>query len=90
MKLLDNFEILVITSIEDLNFLDSIVIDNLLEEKPLNLCLSSLYSVYLPSDDILNRTKYLWFVRLNRRQILESNTQAAKYFLLSYGKLSLR
>ena len=67
-----------------------VVIDNLLEEKPLNLCLSSLYSVYLHIDDILNRTKYLWFVRLNRRQILESNTQAAKYFLLSYGKLSLR
>ena len=67
-----------------------VVIDNLLGENPLNLCLSSLYCVYLPSDDILNRTKYLWFVRLNRRQILESNTQAAKYFLLSYGKLSLR
>ena len=66
-----------------------ITIDNLLNEAPLKLCLSSLYCIYIYDEDILNRTKYQWFSRLNRRQILESNTQVAKYFLLSHGKLSL-
>jgi len=67
-----------------------IIIDDLLGDKSLNLCLESLYCIYLPSEEILNRTKYQWFARLNRRQLLESKTQAAKFFLLSYGKISLR
>ena len=67
-----------------------ILIDDLLGEQSLNLCLTSLYCIYLPSDDILTRLKYQWFSRLNRRQLLESNSQASKYFLLSYGKLSLQ
>ena len=63
-----------------------ILIDNLLENGPLNLCLCSLYCICLPDDEILNRTKYQWFARLNHRQVLESNTQISKFMLLSHGK----
>jgi len=46
----------------------------------------NMYGIYLPKEDIEKRTKYQWFGRLNREQILKSNTVVAKYFLISAGK----
>ena len=63
-----------------------ILIDNLLGESSLNLCMESLLCIYIPDKDILKRTKYQWFSRLNHVQILEGNTQLSKFFLLSHGK----
>ncbi len=63
-----------------------ILVDHLLEESSLNLCMCSLYCIILPDDDILNRTKYQWFARLSHRQVLEANTQASKFILISHGK----
>ena len=63
-----------------------ILVDHLLEESSLNLCMCSLYCIILPDDDILNRTKYQWFARLSPRQVLEANTQASKFMLISHGK----
>lgn len=63
-----------------------ILIDDLLIEKKINYCNCSLYCIYLPKDDILNRTKFQWFARLNHRQLLESNTQAGNYLILTLGK----
>ena len=63
-----------------------VLVDNLLEDGPLNLCMCSLYCICLPGDEILNRSKFSWFARLNHRQVLEGNTQASKYLMLSHGK----
>jgi len=63
-----------------------ILIDHLLEESPLDLCMCSLYCIILPSEDILNRTKYQWFARLNHKQVMEANTQASKFLIISHGK----
>ena len=39
--------------------------------------------VYIPSDELLKRTKYQWFARLSHKQVLESETNIGKYLLLS-------
>jgi hypothetical protein len=64
---------------------EPILIDNWLEESPVDLCMCSLYCIILPGDEILNRTKYQWFARLNHLQVLEANTQASKYLLIGHG-----
>jgi len=41
------------------------------------------YSLYIPHNELLKRHAYNWFVQLNTKQILESNTNIGKYLLLS-------
>ena len=62
-----------------------ILIENWLEEGPVDLCMCSLYCICLPDDEILHRTKYGWFARLSHRQVMEGNIQASKYLILSHG-----
>jgi hypothetical protein len=64
---------------------EPILIDNWLEESSVNLCMCSLYCIILPDDEILSRTKYQWFARLSHLQVLEANTQASKYLIISRG-----
>ena len=65
---------------------NKVLVDDLLIEQEIKYCLCSLYGIYLPKNEILARTKFNWFVRLSHKQVLESNTQAAKYLLISLGK----
>jgi hypothetical protein len=46
----------------------------------------SLCLIVLPGDEILSRSKYQWFIRLNENQVLEANTQISKHLLTSLGK----
>ena len=39
--------------------------------------------LYLPADDIINRTAYNWFARLSAKQVLESDTTIGKYLLIT-------
>tara|TARA_B110000444_G_scaffold260034_1_gene305639 strand:+ start:4114 stop:5103 length:990 start_codon:yes stop_codon:yes gene_type:complete len=41
------------------------------------------YGLYIPHKDLLKRTAYNWFVYLNTKQVLESNTNVGKYLLIS-------
>ena len=41
--------------------------------------------VYIPQDEILKRTAYQWFARMNVQQVLESNTMIGKFLLVSYS-----
>tara|TARA_X000000368_G_scaffold194831_1_gene153736 strand:+ start:408 stop:1379 length:972 start_codon:yes stop_codon:yes gene_type:complete len=63
-----------------------ILIDNWLENTNLDICLDSLLCVVLPDEEILSRTKYQWFARLNKKQVLKANTMASKYILISHNK----
>ena len=63
-----------------------VLIDQLLEESPLGLCMCSLYCIILPDEEILSRTKYQWFARLSPKQVLLGNTQASKFFIISRNK----
>ena len=46
---------------------------------------SEMVGLYLPNDEILLRTKYGWFSRMSKKQVMESNTIAGKYMLISHG-----
>jgi len=62
-----------------------LLLDNWLEESPIELCMCSLHCIVIPDDEILSRTKYQWFARLNKKQVLTANTQLSKYILISHG-----
>ena len=64
---------------------EPILIDDLMNAtyKPLEV---ELYGLYIPNDELLSRTKYNWFVKLNRHEIYNANTLASKYFVISHGR----
>ena len=62
-----------------------ILIDDLVGNSYLDIN-SDFHGLYIPSDELLKRTKLNWFVRLERSEILRSNTNIGKYLLLSLGK----
>ena len=41
------------------------------------------YGLYIPHKDLLKRTAYNWFIYLNIKEVLESNTNVGKYLLIS-------
>tara|TARA_Y100000741_G_scaffold203392_1_gene154635 strand:- start:105 stop:1094 length:990 start_codon:yes stop_codon:yes gene_type:complete len=41
------------------------------------------YGLYIPQKDLLKRTTYNWFIYLNTKEVLESNTNIGKYLLIS-------
>ncbi len=41
------------------------------------------YGLYIPHKELLKRTAYNWFLYLNTKEILESNTNVGKYLLIS-------
>jgi hypothetical protein len=64
---------------------DIIIIDDLLENSKIDFD-KAAFGIYLPTDEILKRQKYGWFVRSNKVQILSSNTNVGKFFTLSYNQ----
>ena len=45
-----------------------------------------IVDIDIPDKELNKRTKYQWFIRSNKQQILEANTQISKYLLISLGK----
>jgi|TARA_B110000967_G_C18781226_1_gene508345 hypothetical protein len=41
------------------------------------------YGLYIPRKDLQKRTAYNWFIYLNTKEVLESNTNVGKYLLIS-------
>ena len=44
-----------------------------------------LYGIYLPSKEILKRTRFQWFARLSQQQLRQCDVMAAKYLLIALG-----
>jgi len=63
-----------------------VLVDHLLNNSSLNLCMCSLMCIVLPDDEILKRHKYNWFARLSHRQVLAGDFQVSKFMILSLGK----
>lgn len=59
-----------------------ILIDDLLSNEYLDLY-SEAYGIYIPVDEILNRTNYQWFARMSQEQLLESRVIICKYMLIA-------
>jgi len=60
----------------------AISIDRLISNTFINLS-GDVLGLYLPADDIINRTAYNWFARLSAKQVLESDTTIGKYLLIA-------
>ena len=63
---------------------ETVLIDNLLERDYISFS-KSIYGIWIPSKNILNRTYYQWFARMSKQQVLEANTILSKYILLALG-----
>jgi hypothetical protein len=61
-----------------------IILDDLMCNNYLDLY-KGTYGILIPSNDMLNRLQYGWFVRSSTRQVLESDTIIGNYLLLSVG-----
>jgi len=59
-----------------------IVIDDLMEESYLDIG-KYVYGIYIPSNEMLKRTKYNWFAVMSEEEILNSRLALAKYFKIS-------
>ena len=60
-----------------------VIIDELLGNNDIDFH-PTMFGIYIPSDQILSRTKYQWFPRMSVNQILQSNLLIASYALASY------
>ena len=58
------------------------MVDQLLEQDYIRF-IPKIYGIWIPANEILERTHYQWFARLSRKQVLEGNTILSKYILLA-------
>ena len=58
-------------------------IEQLLSKSYINFDKNVLKAIYIPKEDILKRTKFMWFSRMSEKQIIESDLIISKYFVLS-------
>lgn len=63
---------------------NQIILDDLMSNHYLDLY-KGTYGILIPANELLNRLKFGWFVRMSPRQILESDTIIGNYLLLSIG-----
>ena len=66
-----------------------IIIDDLMSNNYLELY-KGTNGILIQSNELLNRNKFGWFVRMSQRQVLESNTIIGNYLLLSIGPENMR
>lgn len=57
-----------------------IILDQLMEQQPLDLIPNAI-GLYIPSNELLVRTKYQWFVALSEEDVLESDCALTKLML---------
>jgi hypothetical protein len=61
-----------------------IILDDLMSNHHLDLY-QHAYGILIPSNELLKRVYFGWFVRMSAKQVLESDTILGNYFLLSIG-----
>tara|TARA_B110000858_G_scaffold183250_2_gene223385 strand:- start:2344 stop:3387 length:1044 start_codon:yes stop_codon:yes gene_type:complete len=62
-----------------------ILIDDLMSSLPIKLS-DDCYCIVIPKDELLKRTKYNWFVRLNKNQIINSDNNISNFLMYSLQK----
>jgi hypothetical protein len=58
-----------------------VLVDDLMGTSYINIDLYNSYGIWVPSEDILNRTNYQWFARLSEEQVVLSNVILSKYLV---------
>lgn len=59
-----------------------VMLEDLFEEEPLDLSYE-IYGVFLPAEDILKRTKYMWLAYLSPEELYKNRSNVAKYLSLA-------
>ena len=59
-----------------------VLIDDLMSSLPIKLS-DDCYCIVIPKDELLKRTKYNWFVRLNKNQIIKADNNISNYLVYS-------
>lgn len=62
-----------------------IVLDHLMSSLPVQLS-KECFCIVIPKDELLNRTKHNWFVRLNKNQIIKSDNNISNHLIYSLQK----
>jgi hypothetical protein len=57
-----------------------VTLENLMSDTNMELSTES-FGLYIPSCELLKRRNFGWFARMSPEQVLQSNTQIAKYLL---------
>ena len=57
-----------------------VILENLMSDTNIELSKES-FGLYIPAAELIKRRHYGWFVRMSPAQVLQSNTQIAKYLL---------
>ena len=60
-----------------------VFIEDLINSRDIDFDIDA-YGIYIPWDEIINKTAFQWFARLSPRQVLDSNTVIGKH-LLAYS-----
>jgi hypothetical protein len=64
---------------------NEILIDHLMSSLPIKLN-NECYCIVVPKDELLKRTKYNWFVRLNKSQLTKTDNNISNYLIHSLQK----
>ena len=57
-----------------------VILDDLMSDTNMELSKES-FGLYIQADELIKRRHFGWFVRMSPAQVLQSNTQIAKYLL---------
>jgi len=66
-----------------------ILLENLMEEAPLNICPMRNFGILIPREEVLNRIKYQWFATMSSSELLTTNLIIVKYILNSMNSILL-
>lgn len=61
----------------------TVTLDRLMSNEFIEFDNSKLHSIIIPSDELLTRTQYQWFVRLSQKQLRTCENNISKYLLIS-------
>tara|TARA_B100000674_G_C37920040_1_gene952826 strand:- start:848 stop:1810 length:963 start_codon:yes stop_codon:yes gene_type:complete len=64
---------------------NEVLIDDLLSNKFLKIS-NEMICLVIPEDQLMKRSKYQWFLRSSKNQIMESDLFISKIFMISLGK----
>ena len=62
--------------------MEPVDISELFRSNEIDFC-GEMYGIYIPYKELLIKSKYQWFLRLNVQEVLTSNTIIAKYMLMN-------
>ena len=62
-----------------------VLIEDLLSSSPIKFS-NNCYCIVIPKDELLKRTKFNWFVKLNKEQIIETDNNISNHLVHSLNK----